>query len=585
MSPAAFGADREGPARCGGALRRVPRRESAILARRLLYGRPPQGPPRLPLGGPGPHARRGLDLLYNYIEGATSLDGSPRPGVFSGRKPYGRALKIAFVFDGPAGTWRSCGAGLVRSLPGFALTLESIDDTIQGILGWRLATIFKADGASNGRNHAQSALLALQLALAAWWRSAGVTPDVVLGYGAGELAAACAAGILSAEDALRLVAGSGREGGGPPSGFQPRPALLPFLSCIDGQAHSGPDLGPAHWQACLREPLNRDLATQALAQRGVDLCLGLGTAAVPAAEPLFEAMEPSVATLGRLYAAGVDLTWRTLAPAGGRCVGLPAYPWQRQRFWAPKSKWIVPQPAALESSPPPPRLSRPDLTTPCVAPQSELEQALANAWSTVLGIDGIGIHDNFFELGGDSLQATMLLNRLREDLGKSLPGHVLFEVQTIGELAAYLQRAGSLELGAGSGEQGAGSGEQGAGSLEQGAGSLEQGAWSREQGAGSGEQGAGSSELGAGSLEQGAGIKTCFTPCSLLPAPCLEQVPRALRSRLPSNACGCWISWTRRIPPTTSRWPCGSRGRWILGCSIGRWRKWLRDTKRCERNW
>ncbi len=119
------------------------------------------------------------ELLYNYIEGAASLDGSPRPGVFSGRKPYGRSLKIAFVYDEPAGTWKSCGAGLVRSLPGFASTLESIDDTIQGILGWRLATIFKADGASNGRNHAQSALLALQLALTAWWRSAGVTPDVV----------------------------------------------------------------------------------------------------------------------------------------------------------------------------------------------------------------------------------------------------------------------------------------------------------------------------------------------------------------------------------------------------------------------
>jgi acyl carrier protein len=65
---------------------------------------------------------------------------------------------------------------------------------------------------------------------------------------------------------------------------------------------------------------------------------------------------------------------------------------------------------------------------------------MLHAWTEVLRIDGIGIHDNFFELGGDSLQATMLLNRLEEYLGRAIPGQVLFRLQTINDLADYIRR-------------------------------------------------------------------------------------------------------------------------------------------------
>ena len=64
---------------------------------------------------------------------------------------------------------------------------------------------------------------------------------------------------------------------------------------------------------------------------------------------------------------------------------------------------------------------------------------MAQSWSAILHIDGIGVHDNFFELGGDSLQATILLNRLQEHLGESIQSHVLFQVQSINDLADYLR--------------------------------------------------------------------------------------------------------------------------------------------------
>ena len=71
---------------------------------------------------------------------------------------------------------------------------------------------------------------------------------------------------------------------------------------------------------------------------------------------------------------------------------------------------------------------RPDLTAPYVAPRTQLETEMAGIVVGHPAHRGIGIHDNFFELGGDSLQATILLNRLEETLGeggagpRALPG-------------------------------------------------------------------------------------------------------------------------------------------------------------------
>ncbi|MEV1179643.1 acyltransferase domain-containing protein, partial [Nonomuraea sp. NPDC049784] len=46
---------------------------------------------------------------------------------------------------------------------------------------------------------------AVQIALAAWWRSCGVTPDAVVGHSAGEVAAAYVAGALDLRDAVRVI--------------------------------------------------------------------------------------------------------------------------------------------------------------------------------------------------------------------------------------------------------------------------------------------------------------------------------------------------------------------------------------------
>jgi non-ribosomal peptide synthase protein (TIGR01720 family) len=72
-----------------------------------------------------------------------------------------------------------------------------------------------------------------------------------------------------------------------------------------------------------------------------------------------------------------------------------------------------------------------------VAPETAVEQTLANIWQTVLGLNRVGIHDNFFELGGDSIVSIRIVTKAK-DVGLSLTVRHLFQHQTIAELAAVV---------------------------------------------------------------------------------------------------------------------------------------------------
>ena len=74
-----------------------------------------------------------------------------------------------------------------------------------------------------------------------------------------------------------------------------------------------------------------------------------------------------------------------------------------------------------------------------VAPRTPMETAVAQAWSTLLKQPRIGVHDNFFELGGHSLLAAQAAARMRVELGVEISVRVLFEKQTVAELARHLE--------------------------------------------------------------------------------------------------------------------------------------------------
>ncbi|MEM7411462.1 MAG: SDR family NAD(P)-dependent oxidoreductase [Myxococcota bacterium] len=84
------------------------------------------------------------------------------------------------------------------------------------------------------------------------------------------------------------------------------------------------------------------------------------------------------------------------------------------------------------------RAPRPPIGTPYVAARNELEQALAEIWAEVLGLETVGVDDPFFDLGGDSLLATMLLSKVTERFAIEIPVDRFFEAPTVAEAAVVL---------------------------------------------------------------------------------------------------------------------------------------------------
>lgn len=80
---------------------------------------------------------------------------------------------------------------------------------------------------------------------------------------------------------------------------------------------------------------------------------------------------------------------------------------------------------------------RANLTAVFTPPGTPVEQTLAAIWSSVLGVDRVGIHDNFFELGGDSILALQIVIRANQ-AGLHLTLNQLLRHQTIGKLAMLL---------------------------------------------------------------------------------------------------------------------------------------------------
>jgi acyl carrier protein len=87
---------------------------------------------------------------------------------------------------------------------------------------------------------------------------------------------------------------------------------------------------------------------------------------------------------------------------------------------------------------PAPTGARPELGDEFVAPRSPVEEALADLWRRVLGVERVGIHDNFFLLGGHSLLATQVVARVREVFAVELPLRSFFATPTLAGLATTL---------------------------------------------------------------------------------------------------------------------------------------------------
>ncbi|MER7638422.1 type I polyketide synthase [Streptomyces sp. NPDC126522] len=143
-----------------------------------------------------------IDGLRALAEGTNlpHLMTSSGPVTTSGRGPV-------FVFPGQGSQWAGMASGLYGSSPAFREALDACAAALDPLTGWSLVDILTGDDdAWMGRvDMVQPALFAVMTSLARLWISAGVQPAAVIGHSQGEVAAAHIAGILSLDDAARIV--------------------------------------------------------------------------------------------------------------------------------------------------------------------------------------------------------------------------------------------------------------------------------------------------------------------------------------------------------------------------------------------
>nr|AZF85945.1 type I polyketide synthase [Catenulispora sp.] len=127
----------------------------------------------------------------------------------TGRAAVAAGGKVVFVFPGQGSQWAGMACDLLDASPVFAARIAECEQALAPHTDWSLIAVLRGEPGAPGLDRVdvvQPALWAVMVALAALWESAGVHPDAVVGHSQGEIAAACVAGLLSLDDAARVVA-------------------------------------------------------------------------------------------------------------------------------------------------------------------------------------------------------------------------------------------------------------------------------------------------------------------------------------------------------------------------------------------
>jgi microcystin synthetase protein McyG len=137
-----------------------------------------------------------------------------------------------------------------------------------------------------------------------------------------------------------------------------QPTSIPMISTVTGQALEAVEADAAYWGRNVRQPVLFAAAVAECLARDHDgflevgphpvlsgalaACLaehgrtGLVAASLRRKQPERMALRSA---LGALYAHGFPIDWRKQHPAGGRCIPLPVYPWQRARYWVESKRF------------------------------------------------------------------------------------------------------------------------------------------------------------------------------------------------------------------------------------------------------
>ena len=142
------------------------------------------------------------EMLRTYADGgAASAEGT----ALAGDTP-----KVCFICPGQGAQWAGMARQLMAQAPEFLAALERCDQAARPLVGWSIVSQLNTEpGTPEYRldriDVIQPVLVAIAIAYAKLLRSFGVKPSTVVGHSMGEIAAACIAGVLSLEQAMRVI--------------------------------------------------------------------------------------------------------------------------------------------------------------------------------------------------------------------------------------------------------------------------------------------------------------------------------------------------------------------------------------------
>jgi myxalamid-type polyketide synthase MxaD len=134
--------------------------------------------------------------------------------------------------------------------------------------------------------------------------------------------------------------------------IRPQKARLPMVSTVTGEVVRGETLDAAYWAQNMAEPVLFARAIETLAEMGLAHYVEISPhpvlghhikrvlhkaerqAAIAFSLRRGQSGQMTImANLAHLFAQGVDPAWQNVFAEPGHDVALPAYPWQRQRYW------------------------------------------------------------------------------------------------------------------------------------------------------------------------------------------------------------------------------------------------------------
>lgn len=118
--------------------------------------------------------------------------------------------RVAFVVPGQGAQWTGMAREFFVQEPVFRHALASCDAAARAHVPWSIVEQLHLNEGDPGYlgdriDVIQPTLIALAVAYAAWLRSLGIEPDAVVGHSLGEVGAAAIAGVLSLQDAMRII--------------------------------------------------------------------------------------------------------------------------------------------------------------------------------------------------------------------------------------------------------------------------------------------------------------------------------------------------------------------------------------------